>query len=103
MIGGGKPVTARWVRWVRNAIRGSVRVSRSRCAPSTTPPPLPPHLRHRNRCPCGECCVRQEFSTPDEVSFPAKAALAVGRVVGGHRGGGGRAAVPLPQSQAAND
>ena len=56
-------------------------------AAATSPPP--PHRRHRNRCPCGECCVRRELSTPDEVSFPAKAALAVERVVGGLRGGEG--------------
>ena len=48
-MGGVKPVTTPWVRWVRNAISGSVRVSCSRCAPSTTPPP-PPHRCHRNRC-----------------------------------------------------
>ena len=101
MIGGVEPAAARWVRWVRNAIRGRRRVSRSRCAPSTTPPP-PPHRRHRNRCPCGECCVRREFSTPGKVSFPAKAALAVGRHRGALRWGGGRDAVPLPQSKAAN-
>ena len=53
--------------------------------PSTTPPP-PPH-RRRDRCPCGECCVRRELSSPGEVGFPAKAALAVGLVVGGLRGG----------------
>ena len=55
-------------------------------APSTTPPP---HHRRRNRCPCGEFCARRELSTPGEVSFPPKAALAVGRVVGGLRDGEG--------------
>ena len=36
VIGGVKPAAARWVRWVRNAIQGSLRVSRYRCAPSTS-------------------------------------------------------------------
>ena len=48
-----------------------------------------PHRRRRDRCPCGECCVRRELSSPGEVGFPAKAALAVGLVVGGLRGGEG--------------
>ena len=59
-----------------------MRASGTQWAPSTTPMP-PPHRRHRNRCPCSECCIRLELSTPGEVSFPAKAALAVGLVVGG--------------------
>ena len=71
MIGGVKPATARWVRWVRKATRSSMRASRTHCAPSTTPPP-PPHRRHRKRCPCGESCVRLELSTPGEVSFPRR-------------------------------
>ena len=75
-----------------------MRVSRSRCAPSTTSPP-PPHRRHRNRCPCGECCVRREFSTPGEVSFPAKAAPAVGRRRGALRWGEGQAVVLWGQIQ----
>ena len=43
----------------------------------------PLQVGKRDCCPCGECCVRREFSTPGEVSFPARAAHAVGRVVGG--------------------
>ena len=89
VIGGVKPAAARWVRQVRNAIQGSMRVSRSRCAPSTTSPP-PPYFPHHHSCPCGECCVRQEFSTPGKVSFPAKIALVVGRcqgLCGGERAG----------------
>ena len=96
MIGGVKLVTVRWVRlvrWVWKVTRGSVRVSRIQCAPSTTPPP-PPNRHHRNRCPCSECCVRRELSTPDEVSFPAKWAS---------RWGGGRSVVPLQQLKAANN
>ena len=58
----------------------------SQWAPSPTPSP---HRRHRNRCPYGECCVGRELSTPGEVSFPAKAALAVGLAVGGLGGGVG--------------
>ena len=50
-------------------------------AVAATPP-------HRNRYPCGKCCVRRELSTPGEVSFPAKAALAV-KLVGGLAGGRG--------------
>ena len=87
MIGGVTPATARRVRWVRKAIRGSMWVSLPRCAPSITPPP-PPHRCQRNRCPCSECCVRREFSTTGEVSFRAKAALAVGRRRGASRWGG---------------
>lgn len=78
VMGGVKPATVRLVWWVQKAVEGSVRVSRSGCAPSTTPP-LPPHCFLRNRCPCSEFCVRWELSTPGEVSFPAKAALSVGR------------------------
>ena len=37
-----------------------------------------------------------------EVSFPTKAALAVGRRQGASQWGGGWAAVPLPQSKVAN-
>ena len=70
------------------ATRSNVRASRHQWGPSTTPPPLP-HRRHRNYCSCGECCLRLELSTPGEVSFPAKAALAVGRVVRGLRGEAG--------------
>ena len=68
-----KPATTQWARWVRKATRSSVRASRPQWGPVATPLPLP-HGRHRNRCPCGECRFRQGFSTPDEVSFPAKAA-----------------------------
>ena len=51
--------------------------------PPPTPPPLPPvqpqpQQHHRNRCPCGECCVGREYNTPGEFSFHAKAAVAVG-------------------------
>ena len=50
--------------------------------PPPAPPPLPPvqpqpQQRHRNRCPCGECCVCREFNTPGEFSFHAKAAVVV--------------------------
>ena len=62
-----------------------MRASGTQWAPSTTPLP-PSHRRHRHRCPCSECCVRRELSTPGEVGFPAKAALAVGLVVRGLRG-----------------
>ena len=84
MIGAVKPATARWARWVRKATRSSVRASSPQWGPLTTPLPLP-HRRHRNCCLCGECCFRREFSTPDEVGFPAKAALAVGRRRGASR------------------
>ena len=86
MIGGGKPAAARWVLCARNALRGRMRVSRSQCAPSTTPLP-PPHSCQRNRDPGSECFVRREFSTPGEVNFSVKAALVVGRVFGGLCGG----------------
>lgn len=88
MIGGVKPVTARWVRWVQNETRGSVRASRTPCPRSTTPPP-PPRRRQRHRCPCGECYVHREFGFLDIFSFPAKATVAVGPVFGGLRGGEG--------------
>ena len=62
MIGVVKPATARWARWVRKETRGSMSASRPQWRPLTIPLPLP-HRRHRNRCPCCECCVRWEFST----------------------------------------
>ena len=95
VIGVLKPATARWAPWVRKAARSSVRASRPQWGPLTTPLPLP-HRRHRNRCPCSECCVRREFSTTGEVSFPAKAALAVERRREAPRWGGGRVVVTLP-------
>ena len=49
----------------------------------------PPHRRHRNRCPCGECWVRRGLSAPSEGGFLAKAALAVGLFVGALRWRGG--------------
>ena len=51
--------------------------------PSLSPPPplspLPPlpHHHRRNRCLCGECCVRREFNSPAECKFHAKAAVSV--------------------------
>ena len=83
-----KPATARWARWVRKATQSSMSASRPQWGPLTIPLPIP-RRRHGNRCPCGECCVRREFSTPGEVSFPARAAHAVGRIIGGLRSGEG--------------
>ena len=91
-MGEVKPFIVWWVCCVWNTIRGSMRVSPSGCTPSTTPP-LPPNRRHRNHCPCGECCVRWELSTPGEACFPANAELAVGRVVGRLRGGEGEGTI----------
>ena len=45
--------------------------------------PLPHRRRHSNPCLCSEYCVNQELSTPREVNFPTKAALAVGLDVKG--------------------
>ena len=92
MIGVVKPATAQWARWTRKATRSSVRASRPQWGPLTTPLPLP-HRHHRNRCPCGEFCVRWGISTPMKSAFRRKHRLRWGR---------GRAAVPLPQSKAAN-
>ena len=47
-------------------------------AATSTPPP--------QSCPCGECSVRWELSTPGEAIFPVNAELAVGRVFGRLRG-----------------
>ena len=64
-------------------------------AAATSPPP--PHHRHRNRCPCGDCCVCWELSTPGEASFPTNVGLAVGlavgRVVGRLHGGEGEGTI----------
>ena len=77
---------------------------RASCTPwaTSTTPPLLPHRHHRNRCPCDECSICRGSSTPGDGSVPAKAALAVGLVVGGFVVGRGRAAAPLLQSRAAN-
>ena len=70
------------IRWIRTTIAAVATTTETARHPPQTPPPLPPvqpqpQQRHRNRCPCGECCVGREFNTPGEFSFHAKAAVVV--------------------------
>ena len=71
-----------WARGYTGSTTTTVAAVTSRTKTSSQllrpPVPLPPpHRRRQNRCPCGECFLCQEFNTPGECIFHAKAAVAV--------------------------